>query len=119
MSTRMKYLQVAAIAVIAGGCGSVATSAADSASSALAGWYVQDATHTTIQPCGEPDRLSVANALELRKHAAKFGLQDGDPVYVRVEGSRTDRGFRLQRVEQFGSPTPIRDCPMSGTSIQQ
>lgn len=119
MSRPISYLQIAAIAALAGGCGSVATPAADSAATSLAGWYTQDATHATVQPCAASDRLAVTNGTELRDRAARFGLQDGDPVYVRVEGTRTDGGFRLQRVEQFGSPTPVRDCPMTGTSIQQ
>lgn len=89
------------------------------AAAPVAGWYVQDASRTLLQPCGAPEGLTVVNGAELRKQAADFGLQPGDPVYVRVVGSRTAGGFRLTRVEQFGSPEPIRDCPMSGTMIQQ
>ncbi|HVR80867.1 MAG TPA: hypothetical protein VHF02_02075 [Luteimonas sp.] len=99
----------------------VATETAPAAATAapVAGWYVQDATRTLLQPCGAPEGLTVVNGGELRKRAADFGLQDGEPVYVRVQGGRTAGGFRLARVEQFGSPVPIRDCPMSGTMIQQ
>ena len=119
MPRAIRSLQVAAIAVFAGGCGSVATPVTSSAVTSLTGWYTQDATRATLQPCAASETLAIANASELHDRAAKFGLQDGDPVYVKVEGTRTDGGFRLQRVEQFGSPTPIRDCPMTGTSIQQ
>lgn len=84
----------------------------------VTGWYVQDAARASLQPCGTANHLTVVNGGELRKQAADFGLQAGDPVYVRVQGIRTAGEFQLGRVEQFGSPTPIRDCPMSGTMIQ-
>ncbi len=87
--------------------------------SQVAGWYVQDAAAARLELCNEPDVLAVVSGDELRKRAAEFGLQDGDPIYVRLEGSRTGASFRLVHVEKFGSPVPITNCSMSGTMIQQ
>lgn len=87
--------------------------------SRVAGWYVQDAAAARLQLCNEPDVLAVVSGDELRKRAADFGLHDGEPIYVRVDGSRTGARFRLVHVEQFGSPVPITNCQMSGTMIQQ
>lgn len=84
----------------------------------IAGWYVQRGADATFQPCAAA-QLRVANGAELRRRAAGFGLQDGDPVYVLVSGSQRNGEFHLSRVEQFGSTVPVRDCPMTGTTIQQ
>ena len=83
-----------------------------------AGWYVQGGADATFQPCGAA-QLRVADGAELRRRAADFGLQDGDPVYVQLLGSQRDGEFHLSRVEQFGSRVPVRDCPMTGTTIQR
>lgn len=121
---RMRPAAIAGLAALGAACApvqapSVTPGAAPAASAApVTGWYVQDATRGFLQPCGAPSGLVVVNAGELRKQAAAFGLQPGDPVYVRVQGIRTAGEFRLGRVEQFGSPSPIRDCPMNGTMIQ-
>ena len=85
---------------------------------AMAGWYLQRGVDATFQPCGAA-HLRVANGAELRRKAADFGLQDGDPVYVKLFGSRRDGAFRLSGIEQFGSKVPVRDCPMTGTVIQR
>lgn len=82
------------------------------------GWYVQEGARASFQPCAE-QRLVVVDGADLRQRAGDFGLQDGDPVYVRLLGSRADDEFRLSRVAQFGSPAPVRDCPMTGTTIQR
>ena len=86
--------------------------------SPVAGWYLQRGADATFQPCGAA-QLRVADGAELRRQAADFGLQDGDPVYVQVVGARRDGEFHLSRVEQFGSTVPVRDCPMTGTMIQR
>ncbi len=125
IAARIGQTAIAGLAALGAACApvqapSVEPATAPTASAApVAGWYVQDATRTLLQPCGAPNGLIVVNGGELRKRAADFGLQPGDPVYVRVQGVRTAGEFRLARVEQFGSPVPIRDCPMSGTMIQQ
>jgi len=92
---------------------------APAAASQVAGWYVQDATGARFQLCGDPDVLTVVSGTELRKRTADFGLQNGEPIYVRLDGSRAEGRFQLVHVEQFGSPVPIRNCRMSGTMIQQ
>ncbi|MDQ3039979.1 MAG: hypothetical protein M3Q51_07025 [Pseudomonadota bacterium] len=89
------------------------------AASRVAGWYVQDAAAARLELCNTPDVLTVVSGDELRKRAADFGLQDGEPIYVRLDGSRAGRSFRVTHVEQFGSPVPITNCRMSGTMIQQ
>jgi hypothetical protein len=85
----------------------------------LAGWYTQLPDRARFQPCGDRESLVVIGDAELRKRAAAFGLEDGLPIYVRMRGVRTAGEFHPAGVEQFGSPTPIRDCPMTGTTIQQ
>lgn len=85
----------------------------------VAGWYVQDAASAHFQPCNAPEALTVISGEELRKRAADFGLQEGEPIYVRLGGARAGGSFRLASVEQFGSAVPITNCRMSGTMIQQ
>ena len=115
----------AALAALAAGCAPVQTppvatgTAATAIAGPVAGWYAQNGARAILQPCGAAEQLAIMDGAELRRRAAEFGLQDGDPVYVRVDGDRTSAGFRVARVEQFGSPVPVRDCPMTGTSIQQ
>lgn len=89
------------------------------ATAPVPGWYVQEDSQARFQPCGAKQRLLVVEGADLRQRAGDFGLQDGDPIYVRLLGSRADGEFRLFRVAQFGSPVPVRDCPMTGTTIQQ
>jgi hypothetical protein len=84
----------------------------------LAGWYTQYPDRARFQPCADPEALAVVGDAELRKRAAAFGLEDGLPIYVRMQGVRTAGEFHPTRVDQFGSPTPIRNCPMTGTTIQ-
>lgn len=89
------------------------------ASATVSGWYMQEGERASFQPCGAAQRLVVVGGAALRQRAGDFGLQDGDPVYVRLLGNRQDSEFRLSRLLQFGSPVPVRDCPMTGTVIQQ
>lgn len=86
--------------------------------SRVSGWYVQDAAAARLQLCNEPEVLAIVSGDELRKRAADFGLQEGEPIYVRLDGSRAGQRFRLGHVEQFGSPVPITNCRMSGTMIR-
>lgn len=96
---------------------SSATPAASDA--AVTGWYTQQGGSAQLRPCGDATALQVDNGAALAARARDFDLQDGDPVYVKVHGMRSGAALRLERVDQFGSPTPIRDCPMGGTMIQQ
>lgn len=112
------------LAILATACAPVASppSAASGvplATEQVAGWYIQDGSASRLQPCNASEVLTIVDGGALRRQAADFGLQDGDPVYVRLGGARAGPSFRVSRVEQFGSPQPIRDCRMTGTMIQQ
>jgi hypothetical protein len=67
-----------------------------------------------FQPCGQEKQLTVDSA-ELRQRAREFGLEPDMPVYVRLSGTSDGAGFAVTRVDQFGSPDPVRDCSMTGT----
>jgi len=72
----------------------------------------------SFQPCGGQSqswRLSQAGDLPARAKA--FGLQPDTPVYVRVTGSLRDNALAVASVEQLGSPTPVRDCGLTGVVI--
>lgn len=85
---------------------------------AVTGWYTQQDGSAQLRPCGGATALQVDNGKALVARARDFGLQDGDPVYVKVHGVRTGTTLHVERIDQFGSPTPVRDCPMGGTTIQ-
>ncbi len=97
---------------------SVAPADTTVATTAFTGWYTQQDGSAQLRPCGGAIALQVDNAEALTARAREFGLQDGDPVYVKVHGMRSGAALRVDRVDQFGSPTPIRDCPMGGLSTQ-
>ena len=78
----------------------------------VAGWY----SHGRLQPCGGP-ATSVGDTAELDRRIRAAGISADDPVYVRVETAATGGAQRITRVLQVGSPTPVRDCPMTGTTI--
>jgi len=84
---------------------------------AYAGWYMQHAGQGTFQPCGESQPLQVAAPADLPARAKAFGLDEDTPVYVRVTGSVNGSEIAVSRVDQFGSPTPVRDCAMNGVVI--
>lgn len=105
------------LALVAGGCAD-AGQTPDDESSVLAGWYSQASGQARFQPCGQSRALEISDSAELGARAKDFGLMEGDPVYVRLAGSERDGQFDVARIEQFGSPVPIRDCPMSGLTIQ-
>ncbi|MDQ3161109.1 MAG: hypothetical protein M3Q51_08855 [Pseudomonadota bacterium] len=91
---------------------------ADASAVAVSGWYTQQGDSAQLRPCGDATALQVENGEALAARARDFGLQDGDPIYVKIHGVRNGAKLRLERVNQFGSPTPILDCPMGGTMIQ-
>lgn len=86
---------------------------------AITGWYTQQGGSARLRPCDDATALQVDNGAALAARARDFGLQDGDPIYVKIHGVRNGAALRVERVDQFGSPTPIRDCQMGGTMIQQ
>jgi len=83
---------------------------------ALAGWYLEHDAEGRFQPCGPAEPLRVDSA-DLRARARDFGLDADTPVYVRVAGSIDGSTLQVVRVEQFGSPTPVRDCAMTGVVL--
>lgn len=116
--TRRWALQlVAAIAI--SGCAAAEKSSAPPGHS-YAGWYTEHSGRGSFQPCGHAPALLVSESAELRAQAKTFGLEEDTPVYVRLTGvvSADRNEFTLIRVDQFGSPTPVRDCPMTGLQIQ-
>ena len=83
------------------------------ASDVIAGWYMEHGGMAMFQRCGNDTQLSVDSA-DLRARAKDFGLDEGNPVYVRVAGTISGNTLTVASVEQFGSPTPVRDCGMTG-----
>lgn len=78
-----------------------------------AGWYMEHGEMGMFQMCGDSKQLTVESA-DLRAQAKSFGLQPNTPVYVRVAGSMDGSNLTVTRVEQFGSPTPVSDCGLTG-----
>lgn len=93
-----------------------ATTAADA--QPLDGWYMQGASGNRLQACGQSEQWPIGDKADLEARAKAFDLQDDTPVYVkllaRVTGSGNARQVDVVKVEQFGSPTPVRDCGMTG-----
>lgn len=82
-----------------------------------AGWYMESAGPRTFQPCGQSQPWRVTSAADLPARAKAFGLQQDTPVYVRLIASSKGDELSVSRVEQFGSPTPVRNCAMDGVVI--
>lgn len=82
----------------------------------LAGWYIQSASESSLQPCGRSERWPIGRAADFRARAKAFGLDDDTPVYVKLQATTRPPGNTIDvaRVVQFGSPTPVRDCAMAG-----
>lgn len=87
------------------------------ADQAYAGWYMQHAGQGTLQPCGQAQPLRVSASADLPTRARDFGLDEDTPIYVRVMGSVSGNEVVVSRVDQFGSPTPVRNCAMNGVVI--
>lgn len=79
------------------------------------GWYMEQGGKGMLHACGQSQQWSV-DSPALRSQAKEFGLGEDTPVYVRVFAAQSTDGGELlvARVEQFGSPTPVRDCAMTG-----
>jgi len=79
------------------------------------GWYMEHAGKGMLHACGQSQQWNV-DSPALRSQAKEFGLDEDTPVYVRVFATQSTDGGELvvARVEQFGSPTPVRDCAMTG-----
>ncbi|WP_147652658.1 hypothetical protein [Vulcaniibacterium gelatinicum] len=81
------------------------------------GWYMQHAGQGLFQPCGAQRPWRITQAADLPKRARAFGLDEDTPVYVRVIGLEHDGTLAVMRVVQFGSPTPVRDCALTGVVL--
>ena len=101
-------------------CCAAAEASSPSHGQSYAGWYTERSGKGSFQPCESTTALSVSQSGELRARAKRFGLDEDTPVYVRLSGvvSAGRNEFSLVRIEQFGSPNPVRDCPMTGLQIQ-
>ena len=102
------------LALLLAGCGGdsrTEATAAEAGAQAIRGWYVAG----RLQPCGEPARV-LRDAAALDAALLEQDMDEGSPVFVRVEVAPAADGDRLLRIVQVGSPTPVRDCPMTGTS---
>lgn len=84
---------------------------------AYTGWYMQHAGQGTFQPCGQAQPLQVSASADLPTRAKAFGLEEDTPIYVRVTGSVSGSEIAIATVDQFGSPTPVRNCAMNGVVI--
>ena len=82
------------------------------------GWYMQHAGQGTFQACGQSQPWRVSASADLHTRAKTFDLGQDTPVYVRLIGSAHDNEIEVSRVEQFGSPTPVRNCTITGVVIQ-
>ena len=82
----------------------------------IAGWYREHGERGYFQACGAREAWPVRSAA-LRRAARRFGLDPDTPVYARVVGAVRDGRLMVERVEQFGSETPVRDCAMDGVVI--
>jgi hypothetical protein len=113
MTSRSRAAAFAAcIASVVGACS--AGERRPGAGDSVAGWYLEQDGRPAFQPCSADAPLAVAPSAELVRRARAFGLEPDTPVYVRLQGAVRDDTFDVAAVEQFGSPTPIRDCPMNG-----
>lgn len=79
-----------------------------------AGWY----SAGTFRACGSAKAMKVDKPAEIDAQIKKGGMSASDPVYVQVEGMAMGEGYMLTRVVRVGAKTPVRDCPMTGTTTQ-
>jgi hypothetical protein len=109
----------ACLALIVGGCaaGEQPGARRANATQAYRGWYMEHAGQGTLQGCGQSRPWRVAEAADLPARARRFQLHTDTPVYVRVTGSVREETITIATVEQFGSPTPVRDCAMTGVVL--
>ena len=90
--------------------------AADQAAamSVQAGWY----TAGIFRACGSEQAMKVDKPAGIDAQIKKGGMSAGDPIYVQLEGMPMGDTYMLTRVAQVGSKTPVRNCPMRGTTTQ-
>jgi hypothetical protein len=103
-------------ATVVGACAATENKSADAVQS-QPGWYMEHGGQGKLQLCGQSQQLLVTSGADLHDRALAFGLEEDTPVYVRVLGSVKGEEISVSRVEQFGSPTPVRNCGMTGVVI--
>lgn len=87
----------------------------DAAATAQAGWY----TAGTFRACGSTAALTLDKAADIDARIKAEGMSPTDPVYVRLEGMPMGDGqYMVTRIVQVGAKSPVRDCPMTGTTVQ-
>lgn len=117
MQSRTWHWSIGLLAALTvGGCAVAERPAADAARS-YSGWYMEHAGQGSFQACGESQAWRVSAAADLPARAKVFGLQENMPTYVRVLGVVHGDELAVARVEQFGSPIPVRNCAMTGVVI--
>lgn len=120
MNIRKMFLGMGSvIAMTVAGCAAADKTASTPAAQPLTGWYLHGASGSRFQPCGKSEQWQVAAKADLETRAKAFGLQDDTPVYVKLLANMSGQGggkptIDVVRVVQFGSPTPVRDCGMTG-----
>ena len=80
----------------------------------LAGWYLQHGREARFQACGRNTAVRLSATADLRQRANQFELDDDTPIYVRIEVDASESEPDVLRVLQFGSPTPVRNCGLTG-----
>lgn len=110
----------ACVAFLVSACTSTkAPEAMPSTATEYRGWYLEHAGNSQWQACGDSRRQSFADPGGLPARAKTFGLGDDTPVYVRFTATLQGEALRVESVEQFGSPAPVRDCAMDGVVTPQ
>lgn len=97
-------------------CGCTGAATERDRQESLAGWYWQQGEQELFQRCGQSEPWTIDRSPVLRERARAFGLEPDMPVYVRVRGTLSPASGALvvAKVEQFGSPDPVRNCPLTG-----
>lgn len=111
------WLAGVGVAMALSSCAAAETKSA-AGGQAYAGWYMEQGGKASLLPCGESKAWPIADSSDLRVKAKASGLSTDNPLYVRVKGNQTAGALEISSVEQVGSPTPIRDCPMTGVVTQ-
>lgn len=81
------------------------------------GWYMVHGGLGSFRACGAASAWRIGAAGELPARAQAFGMDEDSPVYVRLHGATHGGVLDVTSVDQFGSPTPVRDCPMAGVVL--
>lgn len=78
------------------------------------GWYMDHGDQPMFQACGSSEMSNIGNAGDLQAQVKASDIVPGNPVYVRFSGRSEGGTIQVAQVQQVGSPTPVRDCALSG-----